>query len=67
MQSERRAASPRECATIYSIPHWRLRLAIKNGELVPRAIGRKSVLLFSKVEDWIEAHAPTKTSRPKKP
>lgn len=61
---ERRAANPRDCASIFGIPLWRLRAAIAAGELVPRAIGRKSFLLFTNIERWIESHPPTKSSRP---
>lgn len=64
---QREAASPRNCATIFSIPHHHIRSAIKAGELVPRAVGRKSILIFDDVKAWIRTHPPTKTSRPKQP
>jgi hypothetical protein len=60
---EREAATPRACARVFSIPQHRIYAAIKAGELVAHAIGRKSILLFSDVRDWIRAHPSTKSSK----
>ena len=56
------AASPRECARTFSIPHHQIRTAIRDGELVPHARGRRSVILFSDIEAWIRSWPRTKSS-----
>lgn len=62
---QRETASPSECVRIFGIPHYLIRRAIANGELVPRAVGRKSILFLEDVRAWIRAHPPTKSSRAK--
>lgn len=62
---QREAASPSECVRIFGVPHWIIRRAIANGELVPRTVGRKSLLIFDDVKAWIRSHPPTKSSRRK--
>jgi hypothetical protein len=62
---ERRGASPSACSTAYGIPYWRIKKAIREGALVAHGVGRKSILLFSDVEQWIKSHPATSSSRPK--
>ncbi len=59
------AASPRAICALYSIPAYKLRAAIGAGELVPRAMGCRSLLLFSAVERWLESQPPTKSRKRK--
>jgi excisionase family DNA binding protein len=66
IMEQRRAASPSACARAYGIPNWRVRKAIREGELTAFGVGRKSLLLFSDLEQWIKSHPPTKSSRPNK-
>ncbi len=60
---DRQAASPRECAQIFGLPHHLLRAAIAAGELSPRACGRHSLLLLDDVRQWILSKPKTKSSR----
>jgi excisionase family DNA binding protein len=51
-----------EAAKAVSIPERHLRAAIKSGELNPRAVGRRSVLLISELEQWLKNRPRTKSS-----
>ena len=59
----REAASPRETAKAFSLPEHHIRRWIREGRVVPRAVGRRSLLLFSEVRDVIAAMPPVKSSR----
>jgi hypothetical protein len=58
------ALSPRETALAFGIPHWRLRRAIKEGELVAHGIARRSVILIDDTKNWIRKQPATKSSKP---
>jgi len=49
-------------ARVCNLPERHLRLA--RGEIIPRASGRRSVLILSELEDWLKGLPRTKTSRP---
>jgi hypothetical protein len=40
-----------------------IRNAIKAGELVPRAVGRCSILVAADLRDWLRSRPPTKSSK----
>jgi hypothetical protein len=63
---DRKGGSPRDVSRLYGIPYYLIKLACKSGALTPRKFGRRSVLCFSDVEDWIRSQPVTKTSRPRK-
>jgi excisionase family DNA binding protein len=55
------AAAPAACAKLYNIPRDRLRRAIRNGECeAPRVVGRRSVLKYASIEQWLETFPTTK-------
>ena len=53
-----RGASPRAAATAYGIGQHHMRRLIREGSVTPRAIGRRSIVLFS------ELSSRTTTARP---
>jgi hypothetical protein len=59
----REAASPRETAKAFSLPEHHIRRWIREGRIVPRAVGRRSLVLFAEVRDVIAAMPPVKSSR----
>lgn len=52
----------REAAKAVSIPERHLRAAIKRGEINPRAVGRRSVLILSELESWLKDRPRTASS-----
>jgi hypothetical protein len=44
-----RGASPRAAATAYGIGQHHMRRLIREGSVTPRAIGRRSIVLFSEL------------------
>jgi hypothetical protein len=57
-----RGASPRAAATAYGIGQHHMRRLIREGAVTPRAIGRRSIVLFSEVEDALRNLPRTKSS-----
>ncbi len=57
-----RGASPRAAATAYGIGQHHFRRLIREGVITPRAIGRRSIVLFSEVEDALRNLPRTKSS-----
>jgi hypothetical protein len=45
-----RGASPRVAAACYGIGQHQLRRLIREGAVVPHAVGRRSIILFSELE-----------------
>jgi Helix-turn-helix domain len=59
----REAAGVRESAEIFGLAEHRLRRWIAEGRIVPRACGRRSVILFDELRELIRSMPPTKSSR----
>lgn len=59
----REAAPVRDACKYFSIAEHRLRLWIKAGLITPRAVGRRSVILFDELREVIRSCPPTKSSR----
>jgi hypothetical protein len=59
----REAAGVRESAKIFGIAEHRLRVFIKQGLVTPRAVGRRSIVLFDELREAIRSQAPTRSSR----
>jgi len=58
-----RGASPRAAATAYGIGQHHLRRLIREGAVTPRAIGRRSIVLFSELEDALRNLPRTRSSK----
>ena len=58
-----RGASPRATATAFGIGQHQFRKLIREGVITPRAIGRRSIVLFSEVEDALRNLPRTKSSK----
>lgn len=63
MTTHRRGASPRATAQIYGLGQHHLRRLIAEGKIVPRAIGRRSIIIFSELEKVLAELPRTKSSR----
>jgi hypothetical protein len=61
--TQRGAASPRVAATIFGIGHHRMRQWIRDGLVVPHAVGRRSLVLFSDIEAVLRKMPPTRSSK----
>lgn len=59
-----RGASPRDAAMAYGIGQHHMRRLIREGAVVPRAIGRRSIVLFSEVEAYLLTLPRTRSSKP---
>jgi hypothetical protein len=62
-QMVQRGASPRAAATAYGIGQHHMRRLIREGAVTPRAIGRRSIVLFSELEAAIRDLPRTKSSK----
>lgn len=58
-----RGASPRATATLYGIGQHQFRKLIREGLITPRAIGRRSICLFSEVEEVLRNLPRTRSSK----
>ncbi len=58
-----RGASPRAAATAYGIGQHHIRRLIREGAITPRAVGRRSIILFSELEAALRAMPRTKSSK----
>jgi hypothetical protein len=59
-----RGASPRAAAISYGIGQHHLRRLIREGAVTPRAIGRRSIIIFSELEAALRNLPRTKSSKP---
>ena len=59
-----RGASPRAAARAYGLSDYHIRRLIRDGAVTPRALGRRSIILFSELEEALRSLPPTKSSRP---
>lgn len=64
MLIDQRGASVLVAARLYGLPHHAMRRFIREGHIVPRAVGRRSIVILSELEDFLKTLPPTKTSRP---
>jgi len=58
-----RGASPRAAATAYGIGQHHIRRLIREGAITPRAVGRRSIVLFTELEAALRDLPPTKSSK----
>ena len=58
-----RGASPRATALAYGIGQHHIRRLIREGTITPRAVGRRSIILFSELEAALRAMPRTKSSK----
>jgi hypothetical protein len=58
-----RGASPRAAATAYGIGQHHMRRLIREGAVTPRAIGRRSIVIFSELEEALRNLPRTKSSK----
>lgn len=59
-----RGASPRAAARAYGLSDHHIRRLIRAGAVTPRAVGRRSIILFSELEAALRELPRTKSSRP---
>lgn len=64
MLIEQRGASVLGAARLYGLPHHAMRRLIREGYIVPRAVGRRSIVILSELEELLKTLPPTKSSRP---
>jgi len=62
--TQRGAASPRVAAAIYGIGAHKMYAWIREGKIVPHAVGRRSLVLFSDIEAVLRRMPPTQSSKP---
>lgn len=58
-----RGASVLVAARLYGLPHHTMRRFIREGHIVPRAAGRRSIVILSELEDFLKTLPPTKSSK----
>lgn len=58
-----RGASPRAAAAAFGLGQHHLRRLIREGAVTPRAVGRRSIVLFSELEDALKKLPRTKSSK----
>jgi hypothetical protein len=58
-----RGASPRAAASAYGIGQHHLRRMIREGLVTPRAVGRRSIIIFSELEAALASMPRTKSSK----
>lgn len=63
MMTPLRGASPRATAQIYGLGQHHLRRLIAEGRIVPHAIGRRSIIIFSELEQALRSLPKTKSPR----
>jgi hypothetical protein len=59
-----RGASPRATASLYGIGQHHMRRLIREGTVTPRAVGRRSIIIFSELEAALRNLPRTKSSKP---
>jgi hypothetical protein len=62
MTVQQRGASVLAAARAYGISHHRMRAIIREGYVTPRAVGRRSIVLFSELEAYLRSLPRTKSS-----
>jgi hypothetical protein len=62
-QMTQRGASPRAAAAAFGLGQHHLRRLIREGLVTPRAIGRRSIVIFSELEEVLRAMPRTKSSK----
>lgn len=62
MPLQQRGASVLQAARAYGLPHHRMRAIVREGYVTPRAVGRRSIVLFSELEAYLKTLPPTKSS-----
>lgn len=60
---QQRGASPRAAALAFGIGQHHIRRLIREGTITPRAVGRRSIILFSELEAALRAMPRTKSSK----
>jgi hypothetical protein len=60
MLENQRGASVLGAAAAYGVPHHHMRRLVREGLIVPRALGRRSIVLFSELEAALKQLPPTK-------
>lgn len=63
MAEQQRGAPVLAAARAYGIPHHKMRALIKDGHIVPRAVGRRSIVIFSELEAFLLSLPKTRSSR----
>ena len=58
-----RGASPRAAAAAYGLGQHHLRRLIREGAVTPRAVGRRSIILFSELEAALRTMPRTRSSK----
>jgi hypothetical protein len=58
-----RGASPRAAASAYGLGQHHLRRLIREGSVTPRAVGRRSIIIFSELEAALRSLPRTKSSK----
>jgi hypothetical protein len=58
-----RGASPRAAAAAYGLGQHHLRRLIREGAVTPRAVGRRSIVLFSELEAALKKLPRTRSSK----
>jgi hypothetical protein len=58
-----RGASPRAAAISYGIGQHHIRRLIREGAITPRAVGRRSIVLFSELEEVLRSLPRTRSSK----
>jgi hypothetical protein len=61
---QQRGAPVLAAARAYGLPHHAMRRIIREGHVTPRAVGRRSIVLFAELEAYLRSLPPTKSSRP---
>ena len=60
MLDTQRGAGVLDAADHYGIPHHHMRRLVREGHIVPRALGRRSIVIFSELEAALKQLPPTK-------
>ena len=60
MLENQRGASVLDAARVYGLAHHHMRRLVREGYVVPRAVGRRSIVLFSELEAALKTLPPTK-------
>jgi hypothetical protein len=58
-----RGASPRAAAAAYGLGQHHMRRLIREGTVTPRAVGRRSIIIFSELEAALRSLPRTKSSK----
>jgi len=63
-QMTQRGASPRVAAAAYGLSRHHIYALIRAGKITPRAVGRRSIILFDELEAAIRSMPRTRSSKP---